>query len=205
MGAHRRTRPCSEDESDEQQQGLAEREVTHVDQVLVPHGGDVGQGRARFPTAPTPNATMVAGTVTRTTATTFASRTRPRWGTRGERGQPAALAPLGGDRQDRDDRQDDRHRDADGEGELAGRELLLRRPGDDRAGGEDSGDPEAREQPEAGAGVEGLAELHPDQSCERDVSRCCGGLGGRRPDGAATGRPGSGATCSDGGHATAPS
>src|SRR3712207_7159255 len=43
-------------------------------------------------------------------------------GDEGERGQPAALAPLGGDRQDRDDRQDDRHRDTDGEGELRSEE-----------------------------------------------------------------------------------
>lgn len=100
----------------------------------------------------------------------FARMTRLRCGTRVERRQAAALAPLAGDRQDRDQRQDDRHWKADRLDEGRVGEFAVRGEQDDRAGGEQCGDADAGQKPEARAGVEGLARLDLDHPGQRDRS-----------------------------------
>ena len=116
----------------------------------TPPGTSASAAPTRFPSAPTPKAAAVAGTVTRTGADGLGQQDAAAVGNEGEGGQPGALTPLRGHRQHGDDRQDDRHRHADGQGELAVGELFGGRPGDDGAGGEDGGDAEAGQQPAPG-------------------------------------------------------
>ena len=98
----------------------------------------------------------------------------------GERRQPAALAPLAGDRQQGDHRQDHRDREPDRLGEVVVRQVLVRRERDGRDRGDEAGDRDARDQPESRAGVEHLAELDADDPAERD-GRELGTSTGRGP------------------------
>jgi len=84
----------------------------------------------------------------------------------GEGRETAALAPLAGHREDADDRQDHRHRRPDRGGEVVERQVGVGSEDDERGRRQHTHDDDARHQPEAGAGVEHLAQFHAHEAGE---------------------------------------
>ena len=161
---------------------------------------------ATLPTAPIANATSIETTPMETATMRLGEDHPAPVRDQRERRQPAALAPLAGDREDRDDRQDHRHREADRGREGAVGQLVVGRPEQDRAGGQHRGDADAGQQPEARTGCRRTC------AARRRRSATAGSAGARRAgrrDGA--GAPGCRGglvrSCAggEGGHAAAPS
>ena len=86
----------------------------------------------------------------------------------GERHQAGALAPLAGDQQDRQHRQQHAGGDVHQPEEVAEEQVLRLGPDEHRRGDERRDDHDGQRQPEAGPGVDQLAQLDLDQSAHRD-------------------------------------
>ena len=153
--------------------------------MLTPSATETSQTRSvpamavptTLPTTPTASANSIAATPDHDRGDGLGQEHPAPVRDQRERRQPGALAPLAGDRQDRDDRQHDRHREPDRLRERVVGQVLVGGEQDRAHHGHDGRDDDARHQPEPGAGVEHLAQLDADDPAQGD--RCDAGRAAR--------------------------